>query len=442
MRNCTFSPLLIASVLLSSPVFAEVEADCYEGAAAKTCRPDRLGELRLADIVMGKALRRAGWDGRSFGVQYLASSDGGPDTLLFTLRGPKTRRVSKTDASNEVASAEEMALIAEEMRWRLDELGDFNKARLLRFVSEVQIDNRQGLVHTVLKVPCYEGVCSTYRKADAEDAARFLAPVLEKAGWRPSLFSVQYVADPDVDRADASEAAEDELVIDLRCARGGQRPTFAGASSEDVDFAAKTIKKFLYEAPPSAKERLLRGVDRIRVGSNSFSASEVNPSPAFLALPPEERKRLQDEARAKALEILAQSPLFGGKSDSPAESAPEKPAKAEEREGAQVAFEDCRIETSAAMAERLIARRRLPIRICYDNSFPRHETQPAGEVTVTFVIDLDGNVQTPRARGDSAVLDDKLSECILSRVRSWTFPAGKKADPVSVTYRFPMSERL
>ncbi|MGI5861614.1 MAG: hypothetical protein ACOX6T_06090 [Myxococcales bacterium] len=445
MRNRTLSRLLIASVLLSSPVFAEVEPDCFEGAAAKTCSPGRLDQLRIADGALGKPLRRAGWDSRSFGVQYLASSDGGPDTLLFTLRGPNRRRTGKADASSEPASAEEMTLLAEEMRMQLDELGDFHKARLLRFVSEIQIDNGEGLIHTVLKVSCYEGVCSTYRKADAKEAARFLAPVLEEAGWRPSLFSVQYVADPDVDRADASESAEDELLIVLRCPRGGQRPTFAGASSEDENFAMKAIRKFLYDAPPSAKERLLRGVNLIRVGSTYFSVSEVNPSPALLALPPEERERLQAEARTKFFEVLPQSPLFGGEGDKPATSSPEepeKPAKAEERKGAQVTFGDCAAETSVPLADKVLAHRGMVLRHCFHSSVSRREDKPAGEVTITFVIDADGNPQTPRVRGDAAVLDDQLSECLLRRIRSGTFPApGAEAGPVSITCRLPPSDR-
>ncbi|MGI5861617.1 MAG: AgmX/PglI C-terminal domain-containing protein [Myxococcales bacterium] len=429
MRNRTLPRLLIASVLLSSPAFAEVEPDCFEGAAAKTCNTSRLKDLRFANVVFGKTLRTAGWDDRSFGVQYRASSDGGPDTLLFTLRGPSSQPAKEADESPKAASAEEMALIAEGIRKQLDAEGG-SLGKFLRFVDEVQIDNGQGLVHTALKVPCYEGFCSSYRKADAEDAERLLAPVLEKAGWRPSLFGVHYVAGADADRADSE--AKDKLVIVLRGPRGGQRPTYEGASSEDAHFAVQAIETFLREAPPAEKERALRGVDTVHVDAAYFTASLPNPSAV--------RKRLSAEDVAKAREILSRPPLFGGGSSDSAAPEPAQPDEAKERASAQPAIEDCAIETSVPGVVRAVARHRNELRYCYETTFTGG-TRPAGQATFTFVVDPDGHPQTPRVRGD-VVLGDELFDCLLRRIRKWHFAATEgQTGPVSITCRFPLTVR-
>jgi TonB family protein len=73
------------------------------------------------------------------------------------------------------------------------------------------------------------------------------------------------------------------------------------------------------------------------------------------------------------------------------------------------------------------------VRYCYEAQLVAHP-ELAGKVSVTFHVAPSGNVDTARV-ATSTVSSDALGECLISRVRTWHFPAQRGGGYV-VTYPF------
>jgi len=66
------------------------------------------------------------------------------------------------------------------------------------------------------------------------------------------------------------------------------------------------------------------------------------------------------------------------------------------------------------------------VRVCYVHALVDRPSLE-GRITVSFVVGPDGSVSSARTTEDS-VGDLRMTECVLTAVRSWTFPA---VDPSS-----------
>lgn len=86
------------------------------------------------------------------------------------------------------------------------------------------------------------------------------------------------------------------------------------------------------------------------------------------------------------------------------------------------------------LIRKVIAGHRDQIRYCYEYAL---QTTPAlgGKVAVQFFVTEAGSVSTARV-AESTVGSNQLSDCLVSRVRTWQFPVGKNASGYRVTYPF------
>jgi len=86
------------------------------------------------------------------------------------------------------------------------------------------------------------------------------------------------------------------------------------------------------------------------------------------------------------------------------------------------------------LIRKVIAGHRDQIRYCYEYAL---QTTPAlgGKVAVQFFVNEAGGVSTARV-AETTVGSSQLSECLVSRVRTWQFPVGKNASGYRVTYPF------
>lgn len=74
------------------------------------------------------------------------------------------------------------------------------------------------------------------------------------------------------------------------------------------------------------------------------------------------------------------------------------------------------------------------IRFCYELALQQAPAL-AGKVSVQFAVGASGFVAAARVENSSA-RSEALSECLVSRVRTWQFPVGKQAAGYRVTYPF------
>lgn len=86
------------------------------------------------------------------------------------------------------------------------------------------------------------------------------------------------------------------------------------------------------------------------------------------------------------------------------------------------------------LIRKVIASHRDQVRYCYELALQRSPAL-AGKVAVQFVVATSGAV--PTARVDfTNIASPELSDCLVSRVRSWQFPVAKQAGGYRVTYPF------
>ena len=86
------------------------------------------------------------------------------------------------------------------------------------------------------------------------------------------------------------------------------------------------------------------------------------------------------------------------------------------------------------LIRKVIAGHRDQIRFCYELALQQSPAL-AGKVSVQFAVATSGTVATARVE-NSSVKSEALSECLVSRVRSWQFPVGKQGNGYRVTYPF------
>jgi len=86
------------------------------------------------------------------------------------------------------------------------------------------------------------------------------------------------------------------------------------------------------------------------------------------------------------------------------------------------------------LIRKVIASHRDQVRYCYELALQRSPAL-AGKVAVQFMVATTGDV--PMARVDfTNIASPELSDCLVSRVRSWHFPVAKEAGGYRVTYPF------
>jgi TonB family protein len=71
--------------------------------------------------------------------------------------------------------------------------------------------------------------------------------------------------------------------------------------------------------------------------------------------------------------------------------------------------------------QRIVAQNRPAFRRCYEDGLTRNPNL-SGKVVVTFVIGTDGNV-TSASDGGSTMPDPAVTQCILKRAKTMSFPA-------------------
>lgn len=86
------------------------------------------------------------------------------------------------------------------------------------------------------------------------------------------------------------------------------------------------------------------------------------------------------------------------------------------------------------LIRKVISGHRDQIRFCYELALQQAPAL-AGKVSVQFAVGTSGFVSTARVANSSAH-SDALSDCLVSRVRSWQFPVGRAGGGYSVTYPF------
>ena len=86
------------------------------------------------------------------------------------------------------------------------------------------------------------------------------------------------------------------------------------------------------------------------------------------------------------------------------------------------------------LIRKVISGHRDQIRFCYELALQQSPSL-AGKVSVQFAVGTQGLVSTARVANSSAP-SEKLSECLVSRVRTWQFPVGRAGGVSSVTYPF------
>jgi hypothetical protein len=74
------------------------------------------------------------------------------------------------------------------------------------------------------------------------------------------------------------------------------------------------------------------------------------------------------------------------------------------------------------------------IRFCYELALQQTPSL-AGKVSVQFAVGIAGGVGAARV-ADSTARSETLSDCLVSRVRTWQFPVGKQGTAYRVTYPF------
>ncbi len=100
----------------------------------------------------------------------------------------------------------------------------------------------------------------------------------------------------------------------------------------------------------------------------------------------------------------------------------------------------CSAETGGAgcvdreLIRKVINGHRDQIRFCYELALQQSPSL-AGKVSVQFLVAAAGVVADARVEQNTA-RSEKLSECLVSRVRSWQFPVGRQAAAYRVTYPF------
>ena len=86
------------------------------------------------------------------------------------------------------------------------------------------------------------------------------------------------------------------------------------------------------------------------------------------------------------------------------------------------------------LIRKVIAGHRDQIRFCYELALQQSPAL-AGKVSVAFAVATSGTVAAARVENSSAH-SDALSDCLVSRVRTWQFPVGKQGNGYRVTYPF------
>lgn len=87
-----------------------------------------------------------------------------------------------------------------------------------------------------------------------------------------------------------------------------------------------------------------------------------------------------------------------------------------------------------AIVEETISRRFNEVRFCYAKALPS-KSNLTGEVAASLTIDSTGTVSEVNL-GRSTVNNQTLEQCLLSRIRHWTFPKLKVGGACSVNYTF------
>lgn len=86
------------------------------------------------------------------------------------------------------------------------------------------------------------------------------------------------------------------------------------------------------------------------------------------------------------------------------------------------------------LIRKVIAGHRDQIRFCYELALQQSPSL-AGKVSVQFAVATSGTVAAARVENSSAK-SEALSDCLVSRVRTWQFPVGKQGNGYRVTYPF------
>lgn len=86
------------------------------------------------------------------------------------------------------------------------------------------------------------------------------------------------------------------------------------------------------------------------------------------------------------------------------------------------------------LIRKVIAGHRDQIRFCYELALQQSPAL-AGKVSVQFAVATSGTVAAARVENSSAK-SEALSDCLVSRVRTWQFPVGKQGNGYRVTYPF------
>jgi hypothetical protein len=74
------------------------------------------------------------------------------------------------------------------------------------------------------------------------------------------------------------------------------------------------------------------------------------------------------------------------------------------------------------------------IRFCYELALQQTPAL-AGKVSVQFAVGISGGVGAARV-AESTARSEALSDCLVSRVRTWQFPVGKQGNAYRVSYPF------
>jgi hypothetical protein len=80
----------IAALALAPAVaFSAVDSDCFWGKESIACALDRVDDAKVADTLVEPVLAKAGWKHGCYRVLFIKGDNGGPDTLLVAVDGPR-----------------------------------------------------------------------------------------------------------------------------------------------------------------------------------------------------------------------------------------------------------------------------------------------------------------------------------------------------------------
>ena len=85
LRACACAALALAPAL----AFSAVDPDCFWGKESIACALDRVDDAKMADTLVEPVLAKAGWKHGCYRVLFIKGTNGGPDTLLVAVDGPR-----------------------------------------------------------------------------------------------------------------------------------------------------------------------------------------------------------------------------------------------------------------------------------------------------------------------------------------------------------------